>query len=327
MSRRDFNAACPHFEVLEALRPRDYAATFSLALVLGAEARLQDRRHQERAWLRVAGFAAHAHSTRDDPVLRGPAHESARRGASRSHAGAERRFRRGTSRRRCRSRRATPRARAISTSRWSRRAATWRSKGTTDSPTSRATPATSNRLAPSWRRPGTGRSRVAISPSRRVPRPASLSWRRRREDRATSRTLMATLDTALPDPWLLYRIGRAWARAGREERGARRDSFDRLSAHRTVVAIRCADLVAARRDRAVVSADRLGDCGRRSSHSVRAVHGRLRNARQGCTRGEALRPGDCGVRPGRSPAAGALRVVRHPGLLSGQSRRRTSLDV
>jgi tetratricopeptide (TPR) repeat protein len=31
MSRRDFNAACPHFEVLMALRPRDYTVPMSLA--------------------------------------------------------------------------------------------------------------------------------------------------------------------------------------------------------------------------------------------------------------------------------------------------------
>jgi len=31
------------------------------------------------------------------------------------------------------------------------------------------------------------------------------------------RKVMATLNTALPDPWLVYRIGRAWARGGRTD--------------------------------------------------------------------------------------------------------------
>ena len=216
MSRRDFNAACPHFEVLEALRPRDFAATMSLAWCTAQKLdfktavtkserglALQDSPRTRIQRAMILFYAGQLTKARDEAhLVRAQAPnafqawyvETKALLASGDAAGARDLYQQMVTQ-----------GGDMAVEGHNGLADVARYTGHIEQARAELAAARDGALA---------RGNIAVATSAT----ASLAELATEEGRSSDfNTLMATLNTALPDPWLLYRIGRAWARAGRKE--------------------------------------------------------------------------------------------------------------
>lgn len=229
MSRRDFNAACPHFEVLTALRPRDYLAVFSLAwcsaqrldfaTAVAASNKglaLQDSPRTRIQHAMIAFFSGDLATAREDAHIARTQAPTAFQAwyaeakavlASGDVAGARDLYQQ-----------MVPQGGDMAIEGHNGLADVARYTGHLDEARTQLEAARSAALA---------RGNVAVATSTA----ASLAELATEQGRANDfRALMATLDaSSLPDPWLVYRIGRAWARAGHSaEASAAIHSIDSL---------------------------------------------------------------------------------------------------
>jgi tetratricopeptide (TPR) repeat protein/tRNA A-37 threonylcarbamoyl transferase component Bud32 len=213
MSRRDFTAACPHFEVLMALRPRDYAAPMSLgwcaaqkldfATAVSATERgfaMQESPHTRVLRAMVAFYAGNLEKARDEAhivrtqlpnVMQAWYVEAKALLASGDIAGARAMYEQ-----------MVPKGGDMAVAGHDGLADVARSTGRLDEARVQLEAA---------RRDAVARGNLAVATSS-LASLAELALEQHRP--ADFRAAMASVGPRSPDPWLVYRIGRAWARAG-----------------------------------------------------------------------------------------------------------------